>query len=167
MKNLLKRKKYNAGKRPSGHNISQEGFLTDNGGSISQNFFETEPINSKIAPRLTNAFRLSNTDSNDFFSKTCRERGIERHPAPIQAGLISFFIEMLTDEKDLVLDPFGGTNTTGFIAELLNRHWVSIEIEEKYADQSRIRFEDPTLEDIKKTRKQKLNSEDLNIARDK
>jgi DNA modification methylase len=57
----------------------------------------------------------------------------------------SFFITFLTDPGDLILDPFAGSNTTGFTAEFLERRWVSIEIEETYAKQSLIRFEDSVL----------------------
>jgi site-specific DNA-methyltransferase (cytosine-N4-specific) len=60
-------------------------------------------------------------------------------------GLAGFFIKFLTKPGDLVLDPFAGSNTTGFVAECLGRHWISIEIKETYAQQSMIRFEDPIL----------------------
>ena len=67
-----------------------------------------------------------------------------------QKDLLRFSSEFLTDPGDLVLDPFAGSNTTGFVAELLNRRWVSIEIKEEYALQSLIRFEDPILKENKK-----------------
>ena len=56
--------------------------------------------------------------------------------------LASFFIEFLTDEGDLVLDPFGGSNTTGFCAERKKRKWISIEVNANYGEQSKIRFEE-------------------------
>ncbi len=145
MKKLLQLQKYNAGKRPSEHSISPKGFLTDHGGSIARNFFELEPMKENQEPRLPNAFKFSNTNSNDFFLRTCRERGIKPHPARMPEGLAAFFIEFLTDPGDLVLDPFAGSNTTGFVAECLNRRWIAIEIKEEYAEQSKIRFEDPVL----------------------
>ena len=74
------------------------------------------------------------------------ERGIKSHPARIQPGLISFFTNFLTDEGDLILDPFAGSNTSGFVAERLERKWIGIELDENYARQSMIRFEDPTLD---------------------
>ncbi|OYX02304.1 MAG: hypothetical protein B7Z12_12335, partial [Caulobacter vibrioides] len=37
----------------------------------------------------------------------------ERHPARFPSDLPAFFIKMLTDEEDVVLDIFGGSNTTG------------------------------------------------------
>ena len=40
MKKLLKSQKYNSGVRPSGHVISEKGFLTDHGGSIGPNVID-------------------------------------------------------------------------------------------------------------------------------
>jgi site-specific DNA-methyltransferase (cytosine-N4-specific) len=146
MKSLLKRQSYNSGSRPSEHDISKEGFLKDNGGSISHNLFELEPIDKNREVRLPHSvLSFSNTSSNDFFLRECRERNIKLHPARMQAGLISFFTQFLTDENDLILDPFAGSNTTGFIAEILNRRWISTEIDLEYAKNSMIRFEDPEL----------------------
>lgn len=148
MKSLLKRQSYNSGKRPSEHNVSKNGFLTEHEGSIALNLFELEPMDEKRKVRLPNAFSASHSISNDFFMRTCRERGITPHPARMPNGLASFFIEFLTDPGDLVFDPFAGSNTTGFTAELLGRRWHSIEAKDNYAEQSLIRLEDPALEDL-------------------
>lgn len=151
MKKLLKSGKFNSGKRPSEHVISEKGFLTDNHGSISHNVLELEQINEDKELRLPySMFSISNTKSNDFFTKTCKERGIVPHPARMPLELASFFIEFLTDEGDVVLDPFGGSNTTGFCAERQKRKWISIEANMDYGKQSVIRFEEPSLNsDIK------------------
>jgi hypothetical protein len=152
MKELLGRQNYNAGKRPSEHQISKNSFLTDHRGSIMPNLFELEPMDEMREVRLPNAFSISNTQSNDFFMRKCREKGIVPHPARMPKGLAAFFIEFLTDPGDLVLDPFAGSNTTGFVAERLNRRWASIEIKEEYALQSQIRFEDPVLKGQQNTK---------------
>ncbi len=146
MKRLLKSGKFNSGKRPSEHIISEKGFLKDNNGSISHNVLELEQIDEKKDLRLPySMLSISNTKSNDFFTKTCKQRGITPHPARMPLELASFFIEFLTDEGDLILDPFGGSNTTGFSAERAKRRWVSIETNEDYGKQSIVRFEEPTL----------------------
>ena len=146
MKQLLKKQKYNAGKRPSEHVISKNGFLTDNGGSIAHNFFEIEALDEKREVRLPhNVLSFSNTNSNDYFLTQCRKKKIIPHPARMSAGLVNFFIEFLTSENDLVLDPFAGSNTTGFCAEKMKRKWVSFEIEKDYIKQASIRFSDPDL----------------------
>lgn len=145
MKYLLKTGNYNSGKRPSEHKIGKTSFLKDCGGSIAHNLLELENMDSKREVRLPNAFSYSNSSSNDFFSKSCKERGITPHPARMPMGLPAFFIEFLTDPGDLILDPFAGTNTTGYIAAMLDRKWLAIDAEKIYMEQSKIRFEDPAL----------------------
>lgn len=145
MKDLLKRGAYNAGRRPSEHTVSETGFLNDRGGSIAHNLFELEPLEAHREVRLPNAFSFSNTASKDFFHAACKERGIVPHPARMPVGLASFFIEFLTDAGDLVLDPFGGSNTTGYAAALAKRRWVAIDAQEDYVEQSKLRFLDPQL----------------------
>jgi DNA modification methylase len=146
MQQLLKKQTYNSGKRPSEHQISEEGFLKDNGGSIAHNFFEMETLDEKRDVRLPHSvLSFSNTNSNDHFLKACREKGITPHPARMSGGLVNFFIQFLTDEGDLILDPFSGSNTTGYCAEKLNRKWVSFEVKEDYIKQAIIRFSEPNL----------------------
>jgi site-specific DNA-methyltransferase (cytosine-N4-specific) len=163
MENLIKRQSYNTGKRPSGHSIGKKSFLTDNGGGIAHNLLEFEPIEELRLNRLpynisefvnledtsnlpSNVLSISNTKSNDYYSSKCRELGIIRHPATMQPGLIAFFVQFLTDVNDFVLDPFGGSNTTGYIAEKLDRNWICIEVLKEYIEQSILRFEEPNLE---------------------
>jgi DNA modification methylase len=143
MKKLLKNQRYNAGKRPSEHVISEKGFLKDQGGSISHNFFEMESIDENREARLPyNVLSYSNTNSNDYYHNACRKNNTIPHPARMNQGIVSFFINFLTDENDIVFDPFAGSNTSGSTAEKLRRRWVSIEIDKEFANQSIYRFED-------------------------
>jgi site-specific DNA-methyltransferase (cytosine-N4-specific) len=123
MKTLLKRGTYNAGKRPSEHDISETAFLRDNGGAIP-----------------SNVLTYANTQNGDAYQTYCRERKFPLHPARMPADLAKFFIKFLTDVGDVVLDPFGGSNTTGAAAEELERCWISIEASEDYIKGSRGRF---------------------------
>ena len=65
---------------------------------------------------------------------------MEIHPARMSEDVPKFFIKFLTDENDLVIDPFAGSNITGAVAESLGRNWMSIEIKKEYAEGSRGRF---------------------------
>ena len=123
MKELLARRSYNGGLRPSGHRIGQESFFRDNGGAIPPN-----------------VFMYSNTTSTDRYREYCRERGIKPHPAPMQLDMVRFFVKMLTDPGDLVLDPFGGSNSTGATAEELGRRWIAVEPNREYVAGSMGRF---------------------------
>jgi len=146
MKQLLKKRKYNSGKRPSEHVISEDGFLKDHGGSIAHNFIELDALDENREVRLPyNVISYSNTNSNDYYMKACRANNIVPHPARMNQGIVSFFINFLTDEDDLVFDPFAGSNTTGATAEKLKRKWLTMEIDPEFADQSVYRFEDKEL----------------------
>ncbi len=135
MKYLLSTGRYNSGKRPSEHKIGETSFLKDCGGSIAHNFFELDDIDPKREVRLPNVFSFSNSVSTDFFSRICKERGIVPHPARMPMGLADFFIEFLTEPGDIVLDPFAGSNTTGYAAARLNRKWLAIDAKEQYVEQ--------------------------------
>ncbi len=142
MQELLRKKKYNAGRRPSNHSISEKSFFKNHGGSIMPNLLELEQMENLDEVRLpANVIRFSNTNSNDSFLRICRKKGITPHPARMNPALISFFIDFLTEPGDLILDPFAGSNTTGFVAELMNRNWIAVELLEEYGKQAKIRFE--------------------------
>ncbi len=49
------------------------------------------------------------------------------HPARFPEAMPEFFIRLLTDPGDMVVDIFAGSNTTGCVAERLGRHWQSFE----------------------------------------
>lgn len=134
MRKLLRSGKYNAGKRPSGHNIGDDSFLADNAGAIP-----------------SNVLTYSNTSATDAYREYCRSNGYEAHPAPMPPGLVAFFVSMLTDKNDVVLDPFGGSNTTGAVAEELGRKWVTVEPNDEYVEASRGRFPAPVAEDTELT----------------
>lgn len=124
MKKLIEdpEKFYTPKKRPSGHDISA-GFGKDNGGAIPSNLLS-----------------LPNTDSNSDYLRLCTELGLDRHPARFPPEVPNFFIKMLTDEEDLVIDIFGGSNTTGHVAEGLGRRWKTFELSHDYLVTSIFRF---------------------------
>jgi site-specific DNA-methyltransferase (adenine-specific) len=55
------------------------------------------------------------------------------HPARFPAQLPAFFINLLTQPGQLVFDPFAGTCTTAVAAQKLQRRWIMVEAESKYA----------------------------------
>ena len=124
MKKLIENpeKFYTPKKRPSGHDISSS-FSTDNGGSIPSNLLS-----------------FSNSESNSKYMSNCKSLGIKTHPARFPKKLPEFFINYLTDENDLVLDFFAGSNTTGEVCQELNRRWLSFEIDPEYVAASAFRF---------------------------
>ena len=122
MRDLLKNG-YQAKLRPSGHDISDK-FGKDNGGSVPPNLLA-----------------VANTESNGAYQDYCRRHGHPIHPARFPEEVPEYFIRMLTDPDDLVLDPFAGSCVTGAVAEVLGRRWVCCELNEEYLDGAMGRFE--------------------------
>jgi site-specific DNA-methyltransferase (adenine-specific) len=56
-----------------------------------------------------------------------------KHPARFPLTLPTFFINLLTKPGQMVVDPFGGTGTTGLAAEQLGRRWLVSEVDPTYA----------------------------------
>jgi len=63
-----------------------------------------------------------------------------KHPATFHRDLPEYFIRLLTDEGDLVLDVFNGIGTTGLPCRDLNREYLGFELNPIYADFSRKRI---------------------------
>lgn len=124
MKGLLKNG-YRAKLRPSGHDISDK-FSKDNGAAIAPNLIA-----------------VPNTESNSYYLRYCADRGISPHPARFPAALPEFFIRMLTNQGDEVLDPFGGSCVTGEVCERLKRRWTCVELREEYLEGAVGRFKRP------------------------
>jgi site-specific DNA-methyltransferase (cytosine-N4-specific) len=122
MKVLLE-KGYKPMLRPSGHDIS-DCFGTNNGAAIPPNLIS-----------------LAHTESNSAYIRYCRDNGITPHPARFPTEIPEFFIRMLTEVGDLVVDPFGGSCATGEAAERTKRQWVCCDLVEDYLKGALGRFQ--------------------------
>ena len=149
MKKLLEdpAKFYKPKLRPSGHDIG-EGFGRDNGGAIPSNLIS-----------------LPNTESNGVYDASCRVVDAKRHPARFPAGLPEFFIRFLTDQGDIVVDIFAGSNVTGQAAEGLGRRWLGFELSRDYVAASSFRFmpKDVSAEIVKMTHQRILDGKELHM----
>lgn len=119
---ILLRNGYKPGLRPSGHRITGK-FSRDNGGAIPPNLIA-----------------VANTESQSAYREYCRKHDLPEHPARFPAAVPAFFVRMLTNKRDLVVDPFAGSCMTGAVAEELGRRWICCELEESYVRGARGRF---------------------------
>lgn len=126
MKDLLKNG-YSPKTRPSGHDIS-DNFLIDNQAAIPPNLLA-----------------IPNTESNSYYLRYCKEHHLPVHPARFPAKLPEFFVRMLTNEGDVVLDPFAGSCVVGEVCEKLQRKWICIEIDRDYVSGAVGRFDKESL----------------------
>jgi DNA modification methylase len=130
----LNKRKVRETVRPGGYIIKESFGDVEVGGSIPPNVIEDDlPLDM---------LKFGNNAANDRYTLRCKEAGMKIHPARFPAALPDFFIRLLTDTDDLVLDPFAGSNTLGMVAERLGRRWVAMELEEEYLRASKFRFED-------------------------
>lgn len=125
MKKLLEKPErfFNEGDvRPSGHTM-RNSWTNDNGGAIPSNML-----------------MFSNAGSHSQYLKYCKANKIKVHPARFPKELPEFFIKLCTDENDLVIDIFGGSNTTGKSCEDMRRKWKTFELNKEYLAASSFRF---------------------------
>jgi site-specific DNA-methyltransferase (cytosine-N4-specific) len=113
---------YTPKQRPSGHEIGLA-FATNNGGAIPSNLLQ-----------------IPNSESNGVYLGACKEVGVIGHPARFPSKLPEFFIRLLTDPGDLIVDIFAGSNTTGMVAEIEGRRWLAFELNREYVAASVLRF---------------------------
>lgn len=132
--------------RPSGHVMGKASWAKDNGGAIPPNLLQ-----------------YPNSESNSQYLRYCKEMSIEGHPARFPLLLPEFFIKFLTEENDMVLDIFSGSNTTGYAAEMLERQWLSFEQNQRYVASSTFRFVE-NIDDASKCFHSVMAGEFINIA---
>jgi site-specific DNA-methyltransferase (adenine-specific) len=85
------------------------------------------------------------------------EMGKNNHPTVKPIKLMSYLITLFTRPGDFVLDPFGGSGTTGLACKLLDRNHIYIDFTQEYYDIAEERFQ-VTKEDLKKLLKEKISN---------
>lgn len=90
-------------------------------------------------------FTTQNEMHNFFESPICmppeRLRN-PKHPAQKPVKLLTHLIEIATDPKDIVFDPFMGVGSTGVAAKQCDRKFIGCEIDKAYYDAACLRIKD-------------------------
>lgn len=107
--------------RPSGLDINLQAFAAG----------------ERLSDNLISAGGASGADA---YSRRCRAAGIAPHPARFPIEVPKRVILLTTDVGETVYDPMAGSNTTGMVASMLNRRWISSEPVLDYARSSELRF---------------------------
>jgi site-specific DNA-methyltransferase (adenine-specific) len=82
---------------------------------------------------------------------TRKERGeYNDHPTPKPISLMSYLVKVYCPPDTIVLDPFCGSGSTGIGAILEGRHFIGIDLEQKYIDISERRIQDHCSEILQK-----------------
>jgi len=95
----------------------------DNNGLTTNKKKKLEP--NKLGKKPDGVFRFNTAG-------VLKGKSAGKHPATYHHDLPYFFIKWLTDENDLILDPFLGTGTSTQVAKILNRNYIGFELNESY-----------------------------------
>ena len=82
------------------------------------------------------------------------------HPCQMPESLLERIIKASSKKNDIVLDPFGGTGTTAFVAHKFNRKYITIDISETYYKLINDRLSGK-LENIKRKTNEKIDDNQL------
>lgn len=74
--------------------------------------------------------------SDTLQRESAREDKDEKHICPLQLEVIRRAIELWTSPGDVVLDPFDGIGSTGYVALDMGRRHIGIELKESYYNQA-------------------------------
>jgi DNA modification methylase len=76
-------------------------------------------------------------DASDTLSRReARDEEDERHICPLQLQVIERAIELWTNPGDLVLSPFMGIGSEGFVSLRSGRRFIGVELKESYYTQA-------------------------------
>lgn len=70
------------------------------------------------------------------------ERKYGKHPTQKPEVLIQHFIDILSNPRDMILDPFMGSGTTGVVAKRSNRDFIGIELDNGYFEIAQKRIQE-------------------------
>lgn len=111
--------------------------LRPSGLDINLQAFGAQDAATRIADNLITAGGASGADA---YSRRCRALGLPPHPARFPIEIPKRVILLTTDVGETVYDPMAGSNTTGMVASMLGRRWISSEPVLDYARSSELRF---------------------------
>lgn len=71
-------------------------------------------------------------ESETLNATVARDNDDERHLAPLQLETIERCVRLWSNKKEMVLDPFNGIGSTGYVAIAHERHYVGVELKPSY-----------------------------------
>lgn len=157
MEVLLERQSYNGGRRPGGARVNEESWKKRHDGAIRPSALRVD-FDPEHEPRdegedRDNFLEHGGSESASRYHRACNalltrladdtdvRDLVRKHPARFPLQIPAFFVSFLTDEGDLVVDPFAGSNVTGQAAEEAGRQWSAFEMHRYYLEPSVARFD--------------------------
>lgn len=97
--------------------------------------------------KKTGTFNNENKMIHDFIETPVVSNGEKKagkHPTQKPIALLEHFVKLLSNEGDLVVDPFMGSGSTGVVCKKLDRNFVGVEFDKEYYEIAKRRIEDFT-----------------------
>ena len=97
-----------------------------------------------VNQKASGAFNNDGKVLRNFFESPCAgngERKHGKHPTQKPVKLMERFIEVLSNENDVVLDPFMGSGSTGVACKNLNRQFIGCELNKDYFEIAKSRID--------------------------
>jgi len=118
-----------------------------------KNLSETDKIRDNSKTKSGFGKNISNWLKRDKVYPTnvlhlATECSNKNHSATFPVALPSWFIKLLTEENDVVLDPFIGSGTTAVACLRLNRNFIGVEIKKEYCELAKERIQKESRTDL-------------------
>ena len=94
----------------------------------------------KVGKKVVNDTKIKGNVFRYDTAKASKRGEYGGHPAPFPEALANDHILSWSNEGDIVLDPFMGSGTTGFVANKLGRHYIGIELNPEYVEMAERRI---------------------------
>lgn len=94
--------------------------------------------------KRTGVFNNDGATIYDFYETSVTpmsEKKLGKHPTQKPVALMKWFITLLSNPGDVVLDPFMGSGTNGVAAKMSGRDFIGIELDEAYFELAKKRIE--------------------------
>lgn len=95
---------------------------------------ETFPVS--LWQRYASPVWMDINPSDTLQRESAREEQDERHICPLQLEVIRRGINLWSNPKDVVLDPFDGIGSTGYVALDMGRRHIGVELKRSYFEQA-------------------------------
>lgn len=104
-------------------------------------FKPTRKLSIDIWQRYASPIWMDINPSNTLQRTSAREQNDERHICPLQLDVIERGLQLWSNNDDIVLSPFMGIGSEGYVAIKTGRRFIGIELKESYYKQAVLNLE--------------------------
>ena len=104
-------------------------------------FKQTKNLSIDIWQRYASPVWMDIRPTRTLQYMNAREENDERHICPLQLDVIERCVDMWSNEGDLVLSPFGGIASEGYVAVTTGRRFIGVELKKSYWEKAVMNLE--------------------------